>query len=73
MQGMPCQHDKLQSTCIILHPTGPGELHRAVFSIRCETCKAPFRFAAGDGAVSFDDDRTALSAWIVEVLPSRVQ
>jgi hypothetical protein len=63
----------MRSIVIYLHRKEPGDLHRVALSIRCEDCGAPFRFADGDEATCFNDDRTELSARIVEAPPSGVQ
>ena len=63
---MPCRHAKLRSLAIFLPPDQAGGCHRLVLSIGCQECGVQFRFAAGDGAICFSDDRRELSAWIVE-------
>lgn len=63
---MSCPHSKLRSITVFLHPDDPMEAHRAVVTVRCEDCGAQFRFADGPGALAFNDQRTELSAWIVE-------
>jgi hypothetical protein len=70
---MSCKHAEMRSIVIYLHQKDPGDLHRVALSIRCEECGMPFRFTDGDEAICFNDERTELSAWIVEAPPSKVQ
>jgi hypothetical protein len=63
---MTCPHSNLRSVAVVMHPTQPGEPHRAVWQISCQDCAAVFRFVDGDGAICFNDDRTRMEAWVVE-------
>jgi hypothetical protein len=63
---MTCPHDRLHSISIFVAPLKPGYPQRAIISIACEACGTLFRFTDGPGSLCFSDDRTNLSAWIVE-------
>jgi hypothetical protein len=64
--GIPCKHAKTRSTVLFPHPNEPGEPPRVILSVSCDRCGEKFRFAAGPGALCFNDERTEMSAWLVE-------
>lgn len=64
--AMECQHKSARMISVIKHPSVPGELHRVTFAVSCSECGTEFQFVSGDGGIAFNDERTALSAWVVE-------
>jgi hypothetical protein len=56
----------MRSVVLFVHGAVLGMPLRAVLSVSCRDCGAGFKFAGGDGAICFNDERTELSAWIEE-------
>jgi hypothetical protein len=64
--GIPCKHAKTRSIVLFPHPNQPGEPLRVIFSVSCDRCGGKFRFTDEPGALCFNDERTEMSAWLVE-------
>jgi hypothetical protein len=72
---MPCQHKRMRSIVVFLEPTEPGQLRRAVVTLQCHQCGAPFEFAGiveGPG-ITLSDDRRELRVAITEARKGMVQ
>lgn len=67
---MPCLHEKLRTIGVVQHAPMPGDLHRVTFAVFCAECSAELQFAANDGGIAFNDERTQLTAWVVEKIES---
>jgi len=64
--GIPCKHAKTRSIVLFSHPNESGEPLRVILSVSCDRCGGKFCFADGLGALCFNDERTEMSAWLVE-------
>jgi hypothetical protein len=63
---MTCLHYRLHCVSVFVAPLKLGQPRQAIISIACEDCSILFRFTDGPESLCFSDDRTNLSAWIVE-------
>jgi hypothetical protein len=68
---MPCDHGRLRAIASIQHPPEPGQPYRLTVAATCDGCGAVFEFVKDETGIAFNDERTALTAWIVEKPPER--
>lgn len=65
-EPMPCQHKRVITIGVMQYPATPDDLHRITFAVSCQECGTEFQFVGGDGGLAFNDERTHLTAWMIQ-------